>query len=31
MEKRGVSIEWIPGGDYPALSSRVLEMFSREK
>ncbi|HRV45252.1 MAG TPA: tRNA (adenosine(37)-N6)-dimethylallyltransferase MiaA [Smithellaceae bacterium] len=31
MEKRGVPIEWIPGGDYPALRGRVLEMFSREK
>jgi len=31
MEKRGVPIEWIPGGDYSALRGRVLEMFSREK
>lgn len=28
MEKKGVSIEWIPGGDYPALSSRVMKMLS---
>ncbi|NLA39877.1 MAG: tRNA (adenosine(37)-N6)-dimethylallyltransferase MiaA [Smithella sp.] len=28
MEKKGVSIEWIPGGDYPALSGRVMKMLS---
>jgi hypothetical protein len=30
MEKKGVSIEWIPGGDYSALHSRVLQMLSRD-
>lgn len=28
MEKKGVAIEWIPGGDYPALTSRVMKMLS---
>lgn len=29
MEKKGVSIEWIPGGDYSALRGRVLEVLQR--
>ena len=28
MEKKGVSIEWIPGGDYSALRGRVMKMLS---
>lgn len=28
MEKKGVSIEWIPGNDYPILHQRVLEVLS---
>jgi tRNA dimethylallyltransferase len=28
MEKKGVRIEWVPGGDYAALHRRVLEMLS---
>ncbi|MHB8139148.1 MAG: tRNA (adenosine(37)-N6)-dimethylallyltransferase MiaA [Smithellaceae bacterium] len=28
MEKKGVKIEWIPGDDYAALHSRVLEVLS---
>lgn len=28
MEKKGVSIEWIPGGDYSDLRSRVLQILS---
>ena len=29
MEKKGVSIEWIPGGDYSALRGRVLDALQR--
>jgi tRNA dimethylallyltransferase len=28
MEKKGISIEWIPGGDYSDLCSRVLQILS---
>lgn len=28
MEKKGVRIEWVPGGDYAALHRRVLEILS---